>query len=100
RSPGFDHDDGLFSSGDNKVKPRIANFVVGWVHDVAAVNEADANAGDWIQERNVRKVKCAGSAGDGYNVRVIVRVGRNHGRNNLGFVLVAFCKQRSARTID
>ncbi len=86
---GFDHHDGFFGAGDDQIQLRFATLIVGRIDDVFAVDQPDAHAGDRVLERNVRKVKRARRAGDSDNVRIVVRIGRNNGGDDLRFKSIA-----------
>src|SRR5262249_27449864 len=67
---------------------------------ITSIDQSDANAGNGGWERDVRKVKCARSSGDGNDVRIIVRIGRDHCANNLSLVAEALRKQWPTWPVD
>ena len=75
-------------------------LLVGRVDDVLPVDLPDAHAGDRLLERDARERERRGRAGDGEHVRVVVRVGRQHERDNLRLVAPARREQRADRAID
>ena len=58
---GFNHHDGVFCAGDDKVKTllwleaQVVHVVDFWVQDVFTLNETNATSSDWATER------CAGN---------------------------------------
>src|SRR5205085_7802581 len=96
----FNHHDGLFRSRDDQVQTRLAHLVVSRVDDVAAFDQSDAHAGDWVQERNVGQVERARRARDRDHVRVVVRIGGDHTGDDLGLVAVTVGEEWPAGTVN
>ena len=70
------------------------------IDDVLAVDEADADAGDRLLERDLGERERGRGAGDGQHVGVVLGVGREHQRDDLRFVAPAGREQRPDRPID
>ena len=96
----FDHHDRVGAAGDDEVDLALLALGVGRVDDVAAVDEADAHAGDRLLERNRRERQRRRRAGDRQHVRVVLGVGRDQQRDDLRLVEPAAREQRADRPID
>ena len=72
----------------------------GRVDDVLAVDEADADAGDRLLERNLGERERGRGAGDRQHVGVVLGVGRQHERDDLRLVAPARREERPDRPID
>src|SRR5476649_970313 len=97
---GFDHQHGRFGTGDNQVHFRGFQLLDGRVQDVLAVGVADAGGADRAVERHAGDAQRGGGADHGGDVRIDLRVDRQHVDDDLDFVQVAFREQRTDRTID
>ena len=96
----FDHHEAVLAAGDDEVELALLALLEGRVDDVLAVDEADAHAGDRLLERNLRERERGRRAGDREHVGVVLRVGREHERDDLRLVAPAGREQRPDRPID
>ncbi len=97
---GLDHHDRVLAARDHEVERALLALLVGRVDDVLPVDLADAHAGDRLLERDARERERGRRAGDRQHVRVVVRVGRQHQRDDLRLVAPARREQRPDRPID
>ena len=91
----LDHHDPVAGAGHHQIEPAVAPLLERRVDHELAVDEADADAGDGLRERDRRKRQGSGCAGDRQHVTVVFVVGRQHQRNELGLVTPAGGKQRT-----
>src|SRR5476649_2887398 len=96
----FHHQHGRFGTGDNQVHFRGFQLLDGRVQDVLAVGVADAGGADRAVERHAGDAQRGGGADHGGDVRIDLRVDRQHVDDDLDFVQVAFREQRTDRTVD
>jgi hypothetical protein len=97
---GFDHDDGFVGTGNDDVHQAFFLVGDGGVDDQLTVEEADADAGDGLLEREIRAVGRGGSAGNGDDVGIILAVrGEDHG-DDLSFIAPGLGEERAHGTVD
>ena len=97
---GFDHDDGLFRSGDDDVQQALLLLRNGGIGDELAIQQTYANAGNGLLKRQVRHIAGRRRPGDGDDIRIIVAVGGEHHADNLRFVAPGFGEERTKRAIN
>ncbi len=96
----LDHHDAVGSSDDHDVDQASAHLVVRGIHDELSVDQADAHGADRTEERNVRKRQRTRGAVDAQNVGIIITVGRQHERNDLGLALESLGEHGTHRPVD
>jgi len=97
---GFDHHDAVVAPGDDEVELAFLALCEGRVDHVLAVQEADADAGNRLLERNLGQRQRGGGARQGEHVGVVVGVGRQHQRDDLRLVTPAGREERTDRPVD
>ena len=98
--PGLDHHNRFFRACDDEVELRGARLVVGRIDDKAVFDQADAHAGYGVLKRDIRQVKRRRGTGNRQHVGIIIFVRRQHERDHLRVVAVAFAKQRAQRAVN
>ena len=96
----FDHHDRVLAAGDDQIEPAVLALREGRVDDELAVDQADADAGDRAGERDPRERQRRRGAGDREHVGVVLGVGRQHQRDDLGLVAPAVREERADRPVD
>jgi hypothetical protein len=96
----FDHDDGVLADGDDDVDVRRFGLLEGRIRNELAVHAGDANTRNGAVPRDVRDVQSRRRGGQRHHVRLVDLVGREHGRDDLRVLLVAFREERPERPID
>ena len=98
--PGFHHDDAVFGARHHDVELAFAAFAIGGIGDVLPVFEPYADAAQHVRERNIGDGQRRRRAGDGQRIGVLLRIGREHHGDDLGFVEEAFGEERPDRPVD
>ena len=96
----FHHHNAIFHSGDGQIEPAVFQFGVGWIEIVTAVDKSDAHCSDGMRKWNIRCIQSRRCANDGMHRRIDVRVSRQHQRDHLRFIFIAFRKQRPDRPVN
>ena len=96
----FDHHQAVVAAGDDEIELALFALLEGRVDDVLAVDQADADAGDRLLERDVGERQRRRGAGDRQHVGVVLRVGRQHERDDLRLVAPAGGEERPDRPVD
>ncbi len=97
---GFDHHEAVFAAGHHQVELAVLPLLERGIDDVAAVHQADAHAGNRLLEGNLRQREGGRRAGNREDVGVVLRVGGQHERDDLGFEAPAGRKERADWPID
>ncbi len=90
----FHHHHGVVGAGDDEVERRFAHLVDHRVQHVLAVDEADAGGADRAEEGQAGKRQRGGGRDHADDVGIVFKVVREHGDDDLHFVLEAFDEQR------
>ncbi len=93
---GFDHHDALVAAGHDHVELRRAGFRIGGIGDVFAIDDANAHGADEVVERNIGNGERGAGADDGEHAGIVLGIGREHHRDDLRFVEIAFREQAGA----
>ena len=96
----FHHHDAAFGGGHDDVQLGLAAFGIGRVGDVFAFHHSDAHSAQHVVERNVGDGQRGARADDGEGVGVLLRIGREHHGDDLGFIQKPFGEQRADRPVD
>ena len=96
----FDHHDAFGRADHHDVQLRRTHLVIGRIDDVLALDQSHADCADRAVERNVGNRQCRRGAVNTANIRIVLRVGRQHHRNDLGLAAESFGEQRADGTID
>ena len=96
----FDHHDGLFTRDHDDIGVGVFAFGVCGVGDPFAVDTADADTGNRAFPRQVGKHEGCGSTRNRNDIRFIVGIVADDGRDNLDFVVETFGEKRTARAVD
>ena len=97
---GLDHQDGGLGTGNDQVHLARLELGGGRVEDVLAIGVTDARGADRAGERHARHAQRGRCADHGGDVRIDLRIDRQHVDDDLDFVEVAFREQRTDRTVD
>ena len=98
---GFNHQHGIFCTGDNHVQTRAFKLLVIRVEYITLfIIKGDTGATDGAVERRTGNSQRSRRTEHGGHVGVSCLVGRHYGTNDLNFVHEAICKQRTDRAID
>ena len=96
----FNHQYSGFSTGNNQIQFALFQLVLSRVQYVLVIDVTYAGSTNRTIERNTRQRQCCGSANHRDDIRVNLRVNRNHGGDNLNFVDEAFREQRANRAVN
>ena len=94
------HEDAVLRGGDDEVQLRLGELLGGGIEEVLAVLPADAGGADRAAERDTGEGERRGSAEERGNVRIDLRIDRQHRRDDLHFVVEAVRKERTDRPVD
>ena len=97
---GLDHHDAVLGAHDHDVEQAVTHLRVGRINDELSVNKTDAHRAHRTLKRNVGESQGAGSSVDGYDVRVVLGIGRKHECNDLGLAAETFREKRADRAVD
>ena len=97
---GLDHHDGIVGAGDGEVQRRDFALLFGRVDDELIVDAADAHARNRSHERDVGDSQGARCADHGGELRRVVLLDGEDGRDNLNVVAEAFREQRADWAVD
>ena len=95
----FNHQYSGFSTGNNQIQFALFQLVLSRVQYVLVIDVTYAGSTNRAIERNTRQRQRCGSTNHRDDIRVNLRVNRNHGGDNLNFVDEAFREQRTNRTV-
>ena len=95
----FDHDDVVLGADVNEIEVALAPLVMGRVGDELAVDATDAHGADRAGERNVGNAERGRGAVDRENIGIILAVGAEQDRDDLGVVKITRRKERTERPI-
>ena len=79
----LDHGDALGRAGHHDLELGLIDLIVGRVHDILAIDEADANRRDGAVEGDVGDVDGRARGYDAQDVGRVDEVGRDAGRDDL-----------------
>ena len=96
----LDHDDRVVAAADDEVEVGLVALRVGRVQDELPVEPSHAHGADRRVEGNGRAGQGDGRPVDGQDVGVVLAVGREDERDDLGLVVEALGKQRPHRPVD
>src|SRR5207244_259758 len=96
----LDHRDLGPGAGDDQVEVTLLELRVGREGDELAVDPADTDGPDRVQQRDVGDVYRGAGADHGQHVRVVVPVGRQDRGDDLHLVDVPGREQRPQRPVD
>ena len=96
----FNHQNSGFSTGNNQIQFALFQLVLSRVQYVLVIDVTYASSTNRTIERNTRQRQCCGSTNHRDDIRVNLRVNRNHGGDNLNFVDEAFREQRANRAVN
>ena len=96
----FDHHQPVLAADDDEVELALFALLEGRVDDELAVDEAHADGGDRLLERDVRESERHGRPGDREHVGVVLLIGRQDERDDLRLEAPAFREQRPRRAVD
>ena len=97
--PGLDHDDGVAAARDRQVELAGGELLEGGVHDEFAVHVAHAGRGDGAVERDLGDGERDGRADDAEDVRLVLVVGGEDGRDDLHLVPHPLGEARAQRAV-
>ena len=95
----LDHHNRLVRADDDQVEIRNVTLAIGRVEDQLALDEADANSTHRVMEGDVGQRQRRRGAVDGEDVGVVLTVGGQHQRDDLGLVAKTLREQRPQRPI-
>ena len=90
----------VLRAGHDQVQLRLGELLGGGIEQVLAVLPADAGRADRAVERNAGEGERRGGAEERGDVRIDIRIHRQHGRDHLHFVVEAVREQRPDRAVD
>ncbi len=93
--PPFDHDNGILAAGQEDIHVAFIELTLRWIDHPLAMVAADANAGQWTVERDIRDMQSRRGADHGDDVRIIFSVRRQHGCDHLGLATQPLGEQRA-----
>ncbi len=97
---GFNHQYCAFGTGDNQIQLTVFQLIGSRVKHVLVINITHARCADWAIEWDTRQAQRGGRANHRNDIRMNLRVHRNHRCNNLNFVHEAFREQRTNRAVN
>ena len=97
---GLDHHQAVLAAGDDQIELALFALLERRVDEVLAVDQADADAGDRLLERNLGERERGGRAGDREHVGVVLLIGREDQRDDLRLEAPAGGEQRPRRAVD
>ena len=96
----FDHHDRILRSGEDDIHVAVRQLLECRVEDPFLLDTSDADSGDRAHERNLRRVEGVGRGDERHHIGVILLVGGDDIDEYLDFVLEAFRKKRTNRSVD
>ena len=96
----FDHNHIVFGADVNKIEIALGTLRMGRVSDELAVYSAYANGADWTGKWYVRNAQRSRCAVDRQNVRIVLAIGAEQNRDDLGVVKIPLRKKRPKRPVD
>ena len=96
----LDHHDAVGRPDHHDVDQAAAHLVVGGIHDELPIHQSHAHRADRPQERNVGECQRARRAVDAEHVGIVIAVGRQHERNDLGLALESLGKHGTHRPVN
>ncbi len=96
----FDHDDGVARAADHQVQLAGGALFVAGVDDELVIDQAHAATARRAQEGGAADAQRGRAADHAQDVRVVVRVGAQHPREDLDLVLIAVREQGAQRPVD
>ena len=96
----LDHHNAFGGADDHDVQLRGTHLVVRRVHDVLSIHQSNAHCANRTIERNIGDGQRRRSAVNAADIGIILRVCREHHRNDLGLAAEALGEQRADGAID
>lgn len=90
--PSFNHENGLFGSGNSNVHFADRSLLKGRVDDEFSIHAANTDTGNRTFKRNIRNGKSAGSTDHSRNIRCIIGIDGHSRCNNLHVIMIAIRK--------
>ena len=95
----FNHDHIVFSADVNKVQIALGALVVCRIGHELAIDPPDAHRADRARKRNIRNAQRSRGAVERENIGIVLPIGAEQDRDDLGVVKISLRKKRPERAI-
>ena len=96
----FDHQDGVFSSGEDEVELGVFHLFRCRIDDEFAVDHSDADSADRFYEGNIGNDEGGRGGANSQNVGLVQSIVREDVSENLDFIVIALFEHGAERAVD